>query len=169
MAASPVLETRSTSRPAEAIRVIALVVGVGFLVVGVLGFIPAATRHHDALAWHQTSRTVLFDHFRVSRTMLVADLAFGAVAVLAAASAWTSRAVLAIGGLLGAALFVYTVVVIDYHTVNYLALNRADGWAFLGIAIALIAAAWLAGLPARHRVFTRVGVGDLQDPHFGSV
>jgi hypothetical protein len=169
MAATSVIEDTAPDRAGSAARAVALVFGIGFIVVAILGFVPATTTHHGALAWNESSRTLLFDHFRVSRAMLVADIAFGAIAVLAAFSATSARSILAIGGVLSAAVFVYGHVVIDYHTVNYLALNRADDWAYLGIGIAMLAAAWLASLPARHRVFSRVIVRDLHDPRYGAV
>jgi hypothetical protein len=164
-----VIEDSTRDHTGQTARFVAFVIGLGFIAVGILGFIPAVTTHHGALAWDQTSRTVLFDHFRVSSTMLVADIAFGVIAVLAASTAATARFVLAVGGLLAAAVFVYGHVVTDYHTVNYLALNHADLWAYLGIGIAMLGAAWLASLPARHRVFTRSVVRDLNDPHYGAV
>jgi hypothetical protein len=169
MAATSVIEDTAPDRTGPAVRMLALLFGVGFVVVGVLGFLSVTTTHHDTLAWNQTSHALLFSHFRVSQTMLVADIVFGAIAILAAMSALSARVVLAIGGLLSIAVFVYGHVVIDYHTVNYLALNRATDWAYLGIGIAMVGAAWLASLPARHRVFSRVVVRDLHDPHYGAV
>ncbi|HEX4493571.1 MAG TPA: DUF4383 domain-containing protein [Acidimicrobiia bacterium] len=169
MAATSVIEDSAPDHMAPAVQALALVFGIGFIVVGILGFLSVTTTHHGALAWNQTSRTVLFDHFRVSRTVLVGNIAFGAIAVLAAMRAMSARAILALGGLLSVAVFVYGHVVIDYHTVNYLALNRADDWAYLGIGIAMLGAAWLSSLPARHRTFSRVIVRDLHDSHYGAV
>src|SRR4051794_15872100 len=114
MAATSVIEDRPPDPAAPAIRVAALLFGIGFIVVGVLGFLAVTTTHHAAFAWNETSRTVLFHHFRVSRTMLVADIVLGAILILAALGARLSRALLAIGGLLAIGVFVYGHVVIDY-------------------------------------------------------
>jgi len=82
MAATSVIEDRAPDPAAPAIRILALFFGIGFIVVEILGFLAVTTTHHAALAWNENSRTVLFDHFRVSRTMLVADIVLSRMTLL---------------------------------------------------------------------------------------
>src|SRR4051794_24577764 len=89
-------------------RTAALLFGIAFLLVGVLGFIPGITAGYADLRFagpHSGAR--LFGLFTVSVVHNLIHLAFGVLGVLAAQANGASRAFLMIGGGVYVLLFVF--------------------------------------------------------------
>lgn len=126
----------------------ALVVGIVFLLVGVLGFIPGITTHYDQLtfAGHH-SEAALLGLFNVSVLHNVVHLLFGVAGVALARTTRTARAYLVGGGLVYAVLFVYGLVVDHDSAANFVPLNTADNWLHLALAIGMIALGSMLGRP----------------------
>jgi hypothetical protein len=131
-------------------------VGVVFLLVGVLGFIPGITTNYEALggAGHH-SGAMLLGLFNVSVLHNIVHLAFGVAGVVMARTAALARAYLIGGGVIYAVLFVYGMVIDHDSAANFVPVNQADNWLHLGLAIGMIALGVLLanrdtrGLPAR--------------------
>ncbi|MEV6644163.1 DUF4383 domain-containing protein [Amycolatopsis sp. NPDC051371] len=117
-----------------------MVVGVVFLIVGVLGFIPGVTTHNDQLqvAGHH-SMAQLFDVFTVSVLHNLIHLLFGIVGLVAARSPGGSRAYLTIGGLVYLILCVYGMGTDSAGAPNFAPVNDADNWLHLGLGVGMVA------------------------------
>lgn len=118
----------------------AAAVGAGFLLSGILGFVPGVTTNYDDLtfAGHE-SGALLLDTFQVSILHNVVHLLFG-VAGLAMARSWSgARTFLLGGGVIYLALWVFGLVVADETTsTNFVPLNDADNWLHLGLGAAML-------------------------------
>ncbi|SDT32748.1 protein of unknown function [Friedmanniella luteola] len=118
----------------------AVVVGVVFLLVGVLGFVPGVTTDYSrlALAGHH-SEAQLLGLFQVSVLHNVLHLGFGVAGLLLARTALRARNYLLYGGFVYALLFFYGVVV-DYESkANLVPLDDADNVLHFVLAAGMIA------------------------------
>src|SRR3954462_14996844 len=107
----------------------ALVVGVVFLLVGFLGFIPGVTTNYDQLtfAGHQ-SEAALLGIFNVSVLHNIVHLLFGIAGVLAARTFTAARTYLIIGGVIYLALFLYGMLIDHNSAANFVPVNTADNY-----------------------------------------
>lgn len=125
---------------ASPLQIAAAAVGAGFLLSGILGFVPGVTTNYDDLtfAGHE-SGALLLDTFQVSILHNVVHLLFG-VAGLAMARSWSgARTFLLGGGVIYLALWVLGLVVADETTsANFVPLNDADNWLHLGLGAAML-------------------------------
>jgi len=123
--------TRTARRPVQAA---ALLVGVVFLAVGVLGFIPGATSGDLAFAGPHTG-ALLFGVFAVSVLHNLVHLLFGVLGLVASAWRGASRMFLVVGGGLYLLLWVYGSFI---HEGGPLPVNNADNWLHLGLGAGMI-------------------------------
>lgn len=130
---------RRDGDPTVLARAAALVFGVVFLLVGVLGFVPGVTTNVDQLSGSgHHSGAELLGLFQVSVLHNVVHLLFG---VLGLAAAWRPRfagAYLVGGGLVYAALTVYGFVIDRTSDANVVPVNTADNWLHLGLAVVML-------------------------------
>jgi arginine exporter protein ArgO len=131
----------SSRRERTTIQTFALAMGVVFLLVGVMGFIPGLTTNYDQLqfAGHH-SGAALLGLFQVSVLHNVVHLLFGIVGLAAARTARASRAYLIIGGIAYFVLFVYGLVVPHESAANFVPLNAADNVLHIALAVVMIVA-----------------------------
>jgi len=141
-------ETRTLG--SSPLRVAALIFGVVFLVVGVLGFIPGITTDYDTMqfAGHE-SEAKLLGVFQVSILHNIVHLVFGVLGVLMARTAALARVFLIGGGLVYALFWLYGLIVNETSDANFVPFNNADDWLHLGLAVAMILLGLL--LPAYSR------------------
>lgn len=142
------MSTHSTTSPASTgtrtgrtlVQKAALVVGVVFLVVGVLGFVPGITTSYDSLgaAGHE-SEALLLGIFQVSILHNVVHLLFGVAGILLARRSDTARTYLLAGGAIYLVLWVYGLVVGHDSAANFVPLNSADNWLHLLLGAGMIA------------------------------
>ncbi len=125
---------------ARLVRILTMVVGATFLLVGILGFVPGVTTNVGDidLAGHE-SPSQLFDVFQVSVLHNVVHLLFGIVGLAAARTLRTSRLYLLVGGAIYLALFLYGLVIDHDETANFVPLNDADNWLHLGLGLGMVA------------------------------
>jgi hypothetical protein len=123
-----------------------LAVGVVFLLVGALGFVPGITAHYDmlAVAGHG-SMAKLLGVFSVSILHNIVHLAFGVAGLVAARTARGARAYLIVGGVIYLVLWIYGLVIDQNSSANFVPINTADNWLHLVLAIGMIAIGVLAG------------------------
>jgi Domain of unknown function (DUF4383) len=129
----------TTARPL--ICTVALLVGVVFLAVGILGFIPGITTHYGdmAFAGHK-SDAKLIGVFEVSVLHNIVHLLFGLAGIAAGrAGAASSQAFLIVGGVIYLVLWVYGLAVGQESGANFVPLNDADNWLHLLLGIGMVA------------------------------
>lgn len=134
-----------------------LVVGVAFLLVGVLGFVPGITTDYgDMTGAGHHSMAMLFGVFQVSVLHNVVHLLFGVLGILASRITAAARTFLLLGGIVYLALWVYGLVVSEDSSANFVPLNTADDWLHLVLGIGMI----LFGLVMPRRTTNATAVGE---------
>jgi len=132
--------TRSTQSTRSPVQLAAAVVGVVFLLVGVLGFVPGVTAEYDALQLAgDESDALLLGVFQVSVLHNIVHLAFGVVGLAMARTAAAARTFLIGGGLIYVVLWLYGLVIDQDSAANFVPINTADNWLHLALAAGMIA------------------------------
>ncbi|WP_372699078.1 DUF4383 domain-containing protein [Arthrobacter sp. JSM 101049] len=129
-----------------------MVVGIVFLLVGILGFIPGVTTGYDSLkfAGHH-SEALLLGLFQVSILHNIVHLLFGIAGIALARSISGSKSYLVAGGIIYLILWIYGLVVGGESAANFVPLNNADNWLHLVLGVGMIALGVLSA-PKRDRV-----------------
>jgi hypothetical protein len=149
--AQPDLAGRNVRAP---VQTAALVFGVVFLLIGVLGFIPGITTHYDQLtfAGHH-SEAALLGVFNVSVLHNAVHLLFGIGGIMLARTFTAARAYLVGGGVVYLVLFLYGLVIDRESAMNFVPVNTADNWLHLALAVGML----LLGLSlGRNNVAARI-------------
>ena len=117
----------------------ALAVGIVFLLVGVLGFIPGVTTNYDQLEFASAdSEAMLLGVFQVSILHNIVHLLFGALGLVMARSASGARTYLVFGGIVYLVLFLYGLLVGQDSAANFVPVNTADDILHLVLGIGMI-------------------------------
>ena len=114
-------------------RSVATLGGAALLLAGVLGFVPGVTTHYGDLHVGRGSHAELFGVFRVSILLNLVHLVLGSAGIVVA----RARDV----ALVSLALWLLGVCAAG----GWLALDAADNWLHLGLAVALLGLALLVG------------------------
>jgi arginine exporter protein ArgO len=116
--------------------------GVVFLLVGILGFIPGITSNYNTMmfAGHE-SQAMLLGIFQVSILHNIVHLLFGVAGLAMAKTASGARNYLLGGGIIYAILWIYGLVIGQDSAANFVPVNSADNWLHLFLAVAMIALA----------------------------
>jgi hypothetical protein len=118
----------------------ALAVGVVFLAVGVLGFIPGITSRYGSMEFAgHNSEALLLGVFQVSILHNLVHLLFGAAGVAMARSIAGARQYLVVGGAGDLVLFVYGLIVGPNSAANFVPVNSADDWLHLLLGVGMVA------------------------------
>ncbi|MEH1016037.1 DUF4383 domain-containing protein [Micromonospora sp. CPCC 206060] len=124
-------------------------VGVVFLLVGVLGFVPGITSDYGDLAFAgHHSGAELFGLFQVSVLHNVVHLLFGAAGLVMSRTVTAARTFLIGGGAVYLVLWLYGLVVDTASEANFIPVNGADNWLHLVLGLGMIA---LGAVTTRHR------------------
>ena len=117
----------------------AAIVGVVFLLVGVLGFIPGITTNFSDLSFagHESDAR-LFGLFQVSILHNIVHLLFGIAGLALARTAAQARTYLVFGGVIYLVLFVYGLIVGQESAANFVPVNTADDILHLLLGIGMI-------------------------------
>jgi len=132
-------DVNQRSMTATPVQKAAAAVGIVFLAVGVLGFVPGITTDYDTMefAGHQ-SEAKLLGLFQVSILHNIVHLLFGA-AGLAMARTWSgARNYLIGGGVIYLVLWIYGLLVSENSSANFVPLNAADDWLHLVLGLGMI-------------------------------
>ena len=126
-------------RTRSPIQSAAMLAGVVFLLVGILGFIPGITTHYSDLKFAgHNSDAKLLGLFNVSILHNIVHLLLG-VAGVALAKTWEgAKTYLLYGGLIYLVLFVYGVIWHSNTSANFVPVNWADNILHLGLGIGMI-------------------------------
>lgn len=133
--------SRSTTGLAgNPLRLGAFVVGVVFLLVGLMGFIPGLTTNFDQMefAGHH-SEAELLGLFQVSVLHNLVHLAFGVAGIAMSVTTMAARIFLIGGGVIYLVLWLYGLVIDLDSAANFVPLNTADNWLHLVLGVGMIA------------------------------
>ena len=141
-----------TTTGRTAVQKAALAVGVVFLLVGLLGFIPGITSNHDDLgvAGHE-SEALLLGIFQVSILHNIVHVLFGVAGIALARRSDTARTYLLAGGAIYLVLWVYGLVVGHDSAANFVPVNNADNWLHFLLGVGMIALGVLLAKQDDHR------------------
>lgn len=130
--------TGTTRTRGSKVQAASALVGVAFLLVGTLGFIPGITTDYDTLeaAGHE-SNAMLFGIFQVSTLHNIVHLLFGIAGLALARTSPSAKAYLVGGGVVYLALWLYGLLIDKTSEANFVPVNDADDWLHLGLGLAM--------------------------------
>ncbi|KUH40246.1 MULTISPECIES: DUF4383 domain-containing protein [Streptomyces] len=139
---------RGASSSRTPVRLAALWVGVVFLLIGGLGFVPGVTSGYDTLAFadHESDARLL-GLLHVSILHNVVHLVFGAVALVTARTPGNARPFLLVGGLVYLALSVYGVIIDLDSESGVVPVNTPDTWLHFAFGATMVALGLLLPRP----------------------
>ncbi|MER5833837.1 DUF4383 domain-containing protein [Streptomyces sp. NPDC002130] len=145
------MTTPTSHRAARApVQQAALLLGLVFLVVGALGFIPGITTDYGSLEFaSHDSGAELFGLFQVSILHNLVHLAYGLAGLMLAGTAAGAYSYLLVGGAVYLVLWVYGLSVGHDSDANFVPLNSADDWLHFALGIAMIGLALALGRRGR--------------------
>jgi hypothetical protein len=118
----------------------ARLVGIVFLAVGILGFIPGITTNYDDLSFAgNESDAELFSLFQVSILHNIVHLIFGVAGLLLSRTWDGARNFLIGGGIIYLVLALYDALVKQESSANFLPTNNADAWLHLALGAGMVA------------------------------
>jgi hypothetical protein len=135
------------------VQVVALIVGIAFLAVGILGFIPGITTNlYDGLefAGHEGDAELL-GIFQVSILHNIVHLLFGIAGIMLAATWSGARAYLVGGGAIYLVLWIYGLIIDKASDANFVPVNTADNWLHFGLGALMVIAGLALGRSAAPR------------------
>ena len=123
------------------VQSLAAVVGVVFLLVGILGFVPGITTHYSDLSFAgHNSGAKLLGIFQVSILHNIVHLLFG-VGILMSRTPESARTYLIGGGV--AYLLVWVLGLIS--ALDWLPVNTADNWLHFVLGVGMVALGFVTG------------------------
>ena len=126
------------------VQAAAALVGVVFLLVGILGFIPGiTTQYHDLSFAGHDSEAKLLGLFQVSVLENIVHLLFGVVGLALAKTAAGAHNFLIGGGVVSLALWVLGVV----GAAAWIPANTADNWLHFALGIGMLALSYVTSRP----------------------
>jgi hypothetical protein len=132
-------KSTTTTMTSTNVQRASLAVGIVFIVVGILGFIPGITTNYDVLliAGHE-SEALLLGIFQVSILHNLVHLLFGIAGIALARTAVGARNFLIWGGVVYLVLWLYGLFIDQDAAVNFVPLNTADNWLHLVLGLGMI-------------------------------
>jgi hypothetical protein len=142
--------TGTTRTRGTKVQAAAALVGVVFLLVGTLGFIPGITTDYDTLeATGHESEAMLLGIFQVSILHNIVHLLFGLAGLALARTATSAMAYLVGGGAIYLVLWLYGLLIDKTSEANFVPVNDADDWLHLGLGLAMIGLGLVLGRTGR--------------------
>jgi Domain of unknown function (DUF4383) len=131
------------------VQSLAALVGIVFLVVGVLGFVPGITTHYGDLSFAgHGSGAKLLGIFQVSILHNIVHLLFGVVGLVLAKTADGARTFLVGGGAVYLVLWIVGLV----GAADWIPANTADNWLHFALGAGMIGLGVVASRGAERRV-----------------
>ena len=123
----------------SAVQSAALLAGIVFLAVGILGFVPGITTHYGdvSFAGHDSGAKLL-GIFQTSILQNVVHLLFGLVGIAMARSWEGARTFLIGGGVVYLVLFVYGLLAHGDSSANFIPVNSADNVLHVAFGVVMI-------------------------------
>jgi arginine exporter protein ArgO len=132
--------TRATGTTStHPVRSAARAVGIVFLVVGVLGFVPGVTSHFGDMTFAgHMSDAKLLGLFQVSILHNLVHLLFGVLGLALSRRASQAKLYLIVGGVVYLVLWVYGLAIGMDSSANFVPVNNADNWLHLVLGVGMI-------------------------------
>ena len=148
-----------TRTPAQ---IASLILGIVFLAVGIMGFIPGITGNFDDIkfAGHESGAELL-GVFQVSVLHNIVHLLFGVAGIAAASRHAASRSFLIGGGIVYLVIWLYGLLVDHDSDANFVPLNDADDWLHLGLGAGMVLLGLILGRDHTHVDHRRDATGVL--------
>jgi hypothetical protein len=128
----------------------AAAVGIVFILVGILGFIPGITSQYGEMKMAgMDSQAKLVGIFQVSILHNLVHLAFGVAGILMARKFSTARTFLVGGGAIYLVLWIYGLVINQTTNANFVPVNTADNWLHFVLGVGMIAVGFVLGRSER--------------------
>ncbi len=128
------------------VQLAALVFGVAFLAVGILGFVPGITSPYDQLGFAgPQSEAKLLGLFQISILHNIVHLLFGVLGIIASKTVRDSRNFLIVGGVIYLLLTLYGLVIDKNSGANFVPVNGGDNLLHLVLAVGMIGAGVVLG------------------------
>lgn len=144
-------------KAAKTVRNLAKAVGVVFLLVGVLGFIPGITTDYDTMKFAgYESNAALLGIFHVSILHNIVHLLFGAAGLAMAKNAKSATTYLIGGGVIYLVLALYGVLIDHETAANFVPVNDADNVLHLLLGLGMVG---LGAIGLKATKADRVGAG----------
>jgi hypothetical protein len=142
------MTTQQTRERLAPVQIAAYVVGVAFLLPGVLGFIPGITTHYDMLdfAGHESGAKLL-GIFGISVLHNIVHLAFGIAGLVFARTFTGARRFLLGSGVIYLLLSIYGLLIDHESAANFVPIDAADNWLHLVLAVGMLGLAAVLGRP----------------------
>jgi hypothetical protein len=133
--------TSTIRRSPSLVNTAAMIVGVVFVLVGILGFVPGITAHYGDLGFAgHGSGAKLLGIFQVSILHNIVHLLFGLAGIAAGRAAPSAaRGYLVGGGVIYLVLWIYGLVIDKASSANFVPVNNADNWLHLLLGVGMIA------------------------------
>ncbi|MFF9870331.1 DUF4383 domain-containing protein [Streptomyces sp. NPDC013953] len=130
---------RLASTPRSPVQQAALLVGLVFLLLALLGFIPGITTDYDSMEFAEHhSEAKLLGVFQVSVLHNLVHLLFGIAGVIMARAVSTARAFLIGGGLVYLVLWLYGLFIDHDSGANFVPVNTADNWLHFALGLGMV-------------------------------
>ncbi len=128
------------------VQLVALIFGIVFLLVGILGFVPGVTSGFDGLTFAgPMSGAMLLGLFHVSVLHNIVHLLFGVAGIAMSRTPAAARGYLIGSGIVYLVLLVYGLLIDQGSAANFVPINSADNWLHLALAVALLGAGLALG------------------------
>jgi hypothetical protein len=133
-------------RDRSTIQSAALLVGIVFLAVGILGFVPGITTHYGDLSFAgHDSGAKLLGIFQTSILQNIIHLLFGLAGIAMARSWEGARTYLIGGGVIYLVLFVYGLFAHGNTSANFVPVNSADNVLHVALGVGMLALGFALG------------------------
>jgi hypothetical protein len=130
---------RAPAGSKDLLRLAARVVGVVFLLVGVLGFVPGITSDYGDMSFaSHHSEAMLLGVFQVSILHNIVHLLFGVAGIVLSRTDSGARTYLVGGGVIYLVLWLYGLIVDEASAANFVPVNTADNWLHLVLGLGMI-------------------------------
>ena len=140
-------------------QTLALVFGIAFLGVGILGFIPGITTDYGDMSFMgNESEAKLLGIFQVSILHNIVHLLFGIAGLAMARAHDSARTYLLGAGIIYVVLFLYGLFVGNDDSANFVPVNGADDVLHAALALGLLGS-WAATRTDRGRIADRGSTG----------
>ena len=133
-------------RDRSTVQSAALLVGIVFLAVGIMGFVPGITTHYGDLSFagHNSSAKLL-GIFQTSILQNIIHLLFGLAGIAMARSWEGARTYLIGGGVIYLVLFVYGLFAHGNTSANFVPVNSADNVLHVALGVGMGALGFVLG------------------------
>ncbi|WP_028279851.1 DUF4383 domain-containing protein [Arthrobacter sp. H5] len=131
------------------VRSASMGMGVVFLLLAILGFIPGITSQYGSMAFASGSEALMFGAFQVSILLNLVYLAVGAVGVWMSRSVSGARNFLIGSGALFLVMWLYGLIINLDSAANFLSFNASSNW--LHLILGVVAIGLGVAFMARHR------------------